>query len=278
MAEPWREKKYFEIGASHTEAVRIRKLLGDGASGEDGLCVLDGYWALEKAANAGMKILSFVFCPELLESGEAEQLFERYVSISENVYSVSKKTFARLTERDDLVGMTALAEFPKWTVRDLESARLIAVLDGLETPGNIGTVLRTCDGAGVDGVLVVNRKARLKSQKVIKASMGAAFTVPVVEFETVGECRNWLSDHGFSVYLTDTRAERDYDTEPYRFPAALVAGSERYGISHQWYDGRENMIKIPMRGVSDSLNVGVSTSIFLYEMSQRLYENQTEKK
>ena len=271
VAEPWNNKRYPEIGATHTEAVRIRKLLGEGSSGEEGLCVLDGYWALEKAANAGMKILTFVFCPELLESGEAERLFERYVLLADNVFSVSKKTYARLTDRDDLVGMTALAEFPHWTEKDLEKARLIVILDGLETPGNIGTVLRTCDGAAVDGVMVVNRKARTKSQKVIKASMGAAFTVPMVEFENTDDCRRWLFEHGFSVYLADTRALRDYDTEPYRFPAALVAGSERYGISKDWYDGHENMIKIPMRGVSDSLNVGVAASIFLYEMSQRLH-------
>ncbi|MBR4940555.1 MAG: hypothetical protein IKZ19_00955 [Clostridia bacterium] len=271
MAEPWREKRYPEIGASHSEAVRFRKIIGDGASGEEGLCVLDGYWALEKAANAGMKILTFIFCPELLESGEAEKLFERYLTLADNVYSVSKKTYAKLTDRDDLVGMTALAEFPKWTADDLEKAKLIVILDGLETPGNIGTVLRTCDGAAVDGVMVVNRKARTKSQKVIKASMGAAFTVPMVEFDTVDLCRAWLAEHGFSVYLADTRAERYYDTEPYRFPAALVAGSERYGISRSWYDGTENMIKIPMRGISDSLNVGVAASIFLYEMSQRLH-------
>lgn len=271
MSEPWLEKKYPEIGASHSEAVRIRRLLGEGASGEEGLCVLDGYWALEKAADAGMRILDFVFCPELLESGQARELFLRYVSLADSVFSVSKKTYARLTDRDDLVGMTALAEFPRWELSDLESARLLVVLDGLETPGNIGTVLRTCDGAAVDGVLVVNRKARTKSQKVIKASMGAAFTVPMVEFSSVDECREWLACHGFSVYLADTRALRDYDTEPYAFPAALVAGSERYGISKSWYDGRENMIKIPMRGVSDSLNVGVAASIFLYEMSQRLH-------
>ena len=271
MSEPWLAKRYPEIGASHSEAVRIRKLLGEGSSGEEGLCVLDGYWALEKAANAGMKILSFVFCPELLESGQAEELFRRYVALADNVFSVSKKTYARLTDRDDLVGMTALAEFPKWKADDLASAKLIVILDGLETPGNIGTVLRTCDGAAVDGVMVVNRKAKFISQKVIKASMGAAFTVPMVEFPSVDECREWLGKHGFSVYLADTRALRDYDTEPYRFPAALVAGSERYGISKSWYDGTENMIKIPMRGISDSLNVGVAASIFLYEMSQRLH-------
>ena len=271
MDEIWKKNRYLEIGASHPEAARIRRLLGDGSAEDAGLCVLDGYWALEKAANAGMKVLSFVFCPELLTSGEAERLFKRYTELTGNVYSVSKKTFARLTERDDLVGMTACAEFPGWTGEDLSGAKLLAVLDGLETPGNIGTVLRTCDGAGVDGVLVVNRKAKIRSQKVIKASMGAAFTVPMIEFSSVGECRDWLSARGFSVYLADTRAERDYDTEPYRFPAALVAGSERYGISRDWYDGSENMIKIPMRGISDSLNVGVAASIFLYEMSQRLH-------
>ena len=92
-----------------------------------------------------------------------------------------------------------------------------------------------------------------------------------IQPEAVESTQTNLAEHGFSVYLADTRALRDYDTEPYRFPAALVAGSERYGISRDWYDGNENMIKIPMRGVSDSLNVGVAASIFLYEMSQRLH-------
>ncbi|MBQ5972920.1 MAG: hypothetical protein IJL69_01865 [Oscillospiraceae bacterium] len=258
-----------EIGAAHPEAVRIRRHLGDGA--DDGLCVLDGYWALEKAADAGMKIQSFLFCPELMETEQAAALFRRYTALTGNVFSVSKKTFARLTDRDDPVGLTALAEFPVWTPEDLAGARLIAVLDGLETPGNIGTILRTCDGAGADGVAVVNKKAGIRSQKVIKASMGAAFTVPAVEFASVGECRRWLAGHGFTVYLADTRARRDYDRETYRFPAAVVAGCERYGISREWYDGTERLIKIPMRGVSDSLNVGVAASVFLYEMSGQRY-------
>ena len=259
-----------EAGFSNPVITQIRRLLASSAKNPENLCVLDGYWALEKAAAAGMSIRSFIICRPLVESESATGLARRFLRLADECYSVSEKTFEKISERDDPCGMMALARFPRFSLDELKNTRLLVVLDGLETPGNIGTILRTCDGAGAGGALTVNRRVRTAHPKMIKASMGAAFHVPCVEIGSVEECRRWLFENGFSVYLADTRAEQDYRGFEYRFPAALVVGSERYGISREWYDGRENLVKIPMRGVSDSLNAGVAASILLYEMSVRL--------
>lgn len=261
-------RKIYEVGFSNPVISKIRKT-------PDELCVIDGYWGLEKALNAGVKLRALVFCPEMLESDEALALLKRALGECADkkaeACTASAKTFEKISDRDEPCGIIALADLPRSEPASIASARLLVVLDGLQTPGNVGTILRTADGAGAGGVIIVNRHTRLNSPRLIKGSMGAIFSVPIVEFASVSECRSWLSERGFSVWLADTRAAADYRTTKYSFPAALVCGCERYGISREWYDGSENLVKIPMRGVSDSLNVGVAASVFIYEMAARLY-------
>jgi len=131
---------------------------------------------------------------------------------------------------------------------------------------NIGTILRSYDGAKVDAVLVCNKKAKLTNQKLIKASMGAVFTVPIIEFSNAEACITWLSKHQFTIYLADTRADKAYKNYEYGGNTALIVGGERYGISKEWYSCESQLLSIPMHGICDSLNVGVATSIFLYEL------------
>ena len=163
--------------------------------------------------------------------------------------------------------MFALAKLPAHDLAafDPPNDAVLLVLDGIEIPGNVGTLLRMADGAGVDGVFLCNRKARMTHPKLIKGSQGAVLSVPFFEFESVTACRSWLAAHGFAVYLADTRAERYYFDEPFGEKTALVMGSERYGISREWYEGDYRMIAIPMEGSCDSLNVGVAATVLAYE-------------
>ncbi len=259
-----------EIGFSNPAVAVVRKIIASGGKPHDNQCVLDGYWALQKAADAGMRIRSFFFCGDFLESETAWALHRRYLALADECYSVSAKTFEKLSDRDDPCGMIAVADFPIHTPEEMRGTPILVVLDHLETPGNIGTILRSCDGAGIGGALIVNQRVRFTHPKLIKGSMGAAFSVPMASFENVAACRTWLAANGYTVYLADTRAEKSLGALEYRFPAALVCGSERYGISQEWYDGSEQLVKIPMRGTGDSLNVGVAASIFLYDMAVQL--------
>ena len=150
---------------------------------------------------------------------------------------------------------------------DKNNYEKVLVIDSIEIPGNVGTILRASDGANIDAVFLCNRRARITHPKIIKGSMGAAFTKPIVEFESVEECKAWLKKKNFKIYLTDTRATKTYFEDDYEGRVALIVGSERYGITKPWYDGDYEMIMIPMLGQCDSLNVAIATTIIAYEAS-----------
>ena len=165
----------------------------------------------------------------------------------------------------------AICKLPHFELKDikLKEKNLVVILDGLEIPGNIGTIIRSVDGAGGDGVILCNRKARLTHPKLIKSSQGSNFTIPIVETE-MAEVTDWLYKNNFKIYLTDTRAQKEYYECNFDGRVAIVAGSERYGISREWYDTNCELISIPMYGDCDSLNVAIATTIVLYEAGLEL--------
>lgn len=266
LLQAYRHKVTF-AGAQNAKIAEVRRLRDH--SHPDRRFLIDGMWGHQKALLASVEIVSFLICPELVYSEEAVLLAEQTMKRAADIYVVSGKLFAKLCERDEPDGMLSIGIFPLYDAERLElkPEANIVVLDGLETPGNIGTILRTCDGAGIDAVFICNKKARITHSKLLKGSMGAAFIVPIVEFEDVRACRQWLGRRGFTIYLADTRAETPYDRIVYSGNTALVMGSERYGISPTWYEGDARLLSIPMSGCCDSLNVAVAASIILYAMS-----------
>ncbi|MBQ7492263.1 MAG: hypothetical protein IJT76_06715 [Clostridia bacterium] len=261
--------KIREVGLQNGVVTRVRNLISNSKPNPERLFVIEGIWAHNKAVMTNLPVVSFVICPEYIYTPESEALVRQFAAFVDEVYVVSAKTFDRLSERDKPDGLLSICRFPVRRPEDLhlpENA-CVVVLYGLEIPGNIGTIIRTCDGADVDAVLVCNRRARLSHPKVVKGSMGAAFRIPIVEFQDGTDCSAWLREQGFSIYLADTRAEKTYYDYAYQGRCALIMGSERYGIHKEWYNHDYNMLMIPMLGICDSLNVGVAASILIYEMS-----------
>lgn len=255
-------------GAQHGLIKQVAALIGNTKPNPKKLFVVEGIWALEKAKQYNLEIEAFAFCPECIFSTESERMIEDYIKIANDSYIVSKKVFLKMSERENPDGILAICVLPHFELSDikLKENNLVVVLDGLEIPGNIGTIIRSVDGVDGSGVILCNRKARLTHPKLIKSSQGSNFTIPIVEGE-VSDIINWLIENNFKIYLTDTRAEKEYHEETYTGRIAIVAGSERYGISREWYNHDNNLISIPMYGDCDSLNVAIATTIFLYEVS-----------
>jgi len=263
--------KVRQAGAQNERIKYLLRLASGGAQLPDGLVALDGLWAHIRAAEAGLETQVCVICPELVHSEEARALARSYISRTPEVYSVSARLFERLGGRESPDGFFSLAELPR---PELSSVRrdgggFVVVLDGLESPGNIGTILRTADGAGADAVFVCGRRARLNSPKVVKSSMGALFIVPVFEFADAEKCRDWLRCNGFAIYLADERADRLYSEHEYAGNTALVVGGERYSLSEGWYGQDARTLAIPMHGKLSSLNAGVAASVIMYEICRR---------
>jgi RNA methyltransferase, TrmH family len=140
----------------------------------------------------------------------------------------------------------------------------VVVADDWDLPGNLGTLIRCADGAGAAGVLVVEHGFGLSHPLVLKASMGAAFGLPVVAVSRPA-ARRWLRDHGFRVVAADPAASGSYRDADYRGPLAVVVGSERRGLAREWLTAADSIVAIPMLGTCDSLNAAVAGALLLYE-------------
>ncbi len=255
------------IGEQNPKIKQVRAILSNTKPNPQKLFAAEGIWILSLCEKFDTPLDCLILCPEHIRTPEAAALADRLAARTDERFTVSAKTFEKISERGQPDGMFALAKLPVHDLAafDPPNDAVLLVLDGIEIPGNVGTMLRMADGAGVDGVFLCNRKARLTHPKLIKGSQGAVLSVPFFDFESVADCRAWLRENGFTVYLADTRAELFYYDEPFGTKAALVMGSERYGISREWYDGDYKMIAIPMAGSCDSLNVGVAATVLAYE-------------
>ena len=238
-------------------------------SKDDTKFTLEGISIIKMLLDSNIKLDVFIYCDDYMYSDDAISLKERCLNESGVAYSVSKKVFDKLTDLDGPDGFVGIASLPEHDFDQILQSKdraTFIVLDGLETSGNIGTIYRTADGLGIDGILVCNRRAKITSNKVVKASMGALFYIPTKQFDDVDACYKWLEDRDFNVYLTDTRAEKNYFEIDFKNRVALVAGCERYGIDKKWYKDSAKLIKIPMLGKCDSLNVAVATVIMASEV------------
>ena len=260
-------REWQAIGEQNPKIKQVRAILSNTKPNPHKLFVAEGIWILSLCEKFDAPIDCLILCPEHIRTPEAAALADKLAARTDERFTVSAKTFEKISERGQPDGLLALAGLPRHDIATFAPGKdaVLLVLDGIEIPGNVGTMLRMADGAGVDGVFLCNRKARMTHPKLIKGSQGAVLSVPFFEFESVAACRAWLEGHGFAVYLADTRAERYYFDEPFGVKTALVMGSERYGISRAWYEGDYRMIAIPMEGSCDSLNVGVAATVLAYE-------------
>lgn len=265
------DKHFLAIGYDNGVIKRLKGVANNTKPNPEKLFVGEGIWMNQHIINEHTSVACLIVCTAYIYTPEAEAAVRTLAERTNERYVVSAKTFDRIAERDKPDGIITLCRLPQHDIRDFcpDNKGVVLVIDGVEIPGNIGTMLRVADGAGIDGVFLCNRKARLTHPKLIHSSMLAVLTVPVYEFDSVDACSDYLLKKGFTIYLADSRAEKMYYEWPYGNRTAFVLGSERYGIDRQWYTKAVQMVAIPMLGKCDSLNVGVAATILLYEASMK---------
>ncbi len=153
---------------------------------------------------------------------------------------------------------------PTVSPSEREPIGLIAVLEGIEKPGNVGAILRSADGAGVSAVIVCGGGTDLFNPNAIRASLGTIFTMPVAQ-ATAEETLAWLRAHAFTIVAARPDAGVLYSQFDWTRPTAVVLGSESRGISELWNAPDVASIHLPMRGAADSLNVSATAAVVFYE-------------
>ncbi|QDV77462.1 TrmH family RNA methyltransferase [Botrimarina mediterranea] len=181
------------------------------------------------------------------------------------VFPVASDAFAKLAYGDRADGVVLVAEHPVRGLADLTlpPAPLIAVIEAVEKPGNLGAILRTADGAGVDAVIVADPRVDLFNPNAIRSSVGAVFRKEIA-IATAAEARQWLQDRRLALFATRPEATITYSDADFTQGCAIVLGSEAYGLSPEW-DAIATGVSLPMLGVADSLNVSAAAAVLLYE-------------
>ncbi len=250
--------------------------LGDGTKRRKaGQFVLEGRKEIAHALNAGIEIAEFFYCPGIIADEEAMSeypgLLDAVSASTVNIYEVTPQVYEKLAYRSKVEGLVAVANYPDFTpdFGSLPADPLILVVEGVEKPGNLGAILRSADGAGVDMVLVAdNGGTDLYNPNVIRSSVGAIFTVPTFSMPP-DQVISLLNANGVRIVLTSPDATTSFWEVDYRGAVALVLGSEHTGLPKNWLASNLLSVYIPMAGKMDSLNVSCSAAIMLYEAGRQ---------
>ena len=225
----------------------------------DGLFVVEGRREVEHCLSAGFTIRTAFVCEEIAEAQVSLPQDVEVVPVARNVYE-------RIAYRGGTEGIVAVVEARQTRLDDLKlsPSPLIAVLESVEKPGNLGAVLRSADAAGADAVVVCDPLTDLYNPNLIRSAVGALFTVPCVACSTE-ECIAFFKAKGIQILTAQLQDSRLYYDTPMTGPTAIVMGTEATGLTEEWRKAADAHIRIPMLGRLDSLNVSVSAAILLFE-------------
>lgn len=224
---------------------------------ESALFTVEGVREISHCIEAGYKPDCIFFCPDIVSEETLPQC--RHFALSAGLYA--KAAYREGTE--GAIGVFQAIEHPLSSLH-LKDNPLIAVLESVEKPGNLGAVLRTCDAAGADALIICDPRTDLYNPNLIRASIGAVFAVPTAVC-TTAQAITFLKSKGIRILTAQLQDSSLYYDCPMTKGTAIVMGTEATGLSDKWRQVADAHIRIPMLGKLDSLNVSVSAAILLYE-------------
>ena len=242
------------------------KLRDRGPRDEQGVFLVEGYRAISRALERGVKPAELFFCRDWFLGENEESVLATAEAAGARLTELGRKAFAKVAYRDRPEGLLAVVRQWRHHPGDLvlPDNPLLLVVEAIEKPGNLGTILRSADAAGVHGVIVCDPVTDLFNPNVVRSSTGVLFAVPVA-LGTTPEVLRFLRARGIRIIATTPAAATLYTKCTLTGPLALVMGSEQFGLSREWLDASDELVRIPMAGQADSLNVAMATIITLFE-------------
>ena len=234
----------------------------------------EGYRALVRALAGGYPLKEIFVCPECFppEKYHEEELLAQWAARGARLIRVAPLPFEKMCYRDRPEGLLGVGPQLHRGLEALKPAKnpFYLVAEQIEKPGNLGTIMRSSDAVGVDGLILCDSRTDLFNPNVVRASTGNLFTLPVAE-ATTRETIPWLKKKGVKILATSPHADPLYTQVDLTAPVAVAVGAEQYGLTKPWIEQADLVVRLPMMGEADSLNVSTATSILLYEvLRQRL--------
>ncbi|SMC31847.1 TrmH family RNA methyltransferase [Moheibacter sediminis] len=235
-----------------------------------GLFVVEGLQEVGLAFESGFELNEIFIC---------ESIFQNQISLPKiHTNFVSEALFEKIVYRGTTGGIVGVFKMKKNELSEIKLSdnALVVVLESIEKPGNLGAILRTCDGAGVEALLVCDPLVDFYNPNVIRSSVGTIFTNQF-NSDSKENIINWLRSNKIQIISTylrdDTKTLYEID---FKGKSAIVLGTENSGLTKEWLEHSDFLVKIPMNGMVDSLNVSNAAAICIYEALRQKNYSKTE--
>lgn len=250
----------------------IRKLKDKKYREQENKYIIEGIKLIEEAVEEKAKIDTVIVCEDCIENETIEQNL-MYEIAKYNCIYVSQKVFSAVTEVTNPQGILAVVNKEN-NEDDIDyNQDVILVLDGIQDPGNLGTILRTVDSCGLNQIIISSKTADAYNPKVVRSTMGAIFRVKVIISQDLTKTLKEIKKHKFKVVATSLKTQGSiYDVDYSK--KAIVIGNEANGVSNEILELADIKAKIPMLGKTESLNASVATSVILYEYVRQKIKNK----
>jgi len=246
---------------------QIRKLAERKDRQQTGLFFIEGLRIVAEAIDCGWKIETLVVAPQMLSSLFGQQLVDQFEISGGKVLEVSTEVFRSLSMKEGPQGIGAIV-VQRWAELEQISPKEMqfwVAIDSIQDPGNLGTIVRTLDAVGGQGIILLDQSTDPFDPTAVRGSMGALFSLNLVK-TSHARFAEWKKYQQIRVIGTSDKADSDYHYTDYPKRFILLMGSERQGLQEHHLALCDQVVRIPMVGRSDSLNLAVATAIILYEV------------
>jgi TrmH family RNA methyltransferase len=247
------------------DAVRLRTRR---ARKETGLFLVEGFREVRRALDAKIGIEKLWFCPEIYLGGSEGELVDRASVAGAEIVQVAEAPFKKMAYRDRPEGLLAVCRQFDVSLERIEigNSPLLLVVEGIEKPGNLGTMIRTATAAHADAVIVADQTTDIFNPNVVRASIGTMFAMPIAVCSTDAAI-DWLHEQGITISASTPDVDLPHWDASFGDRTAVVVGAEQYGLSQEWLAAADLKVRIPMPGDAiDSLNAATAAALLLYEV------------
>ena len=260
------------ISSKDNEKIKYTKsLLKTKGRTKESKFIIEGYRILTLAVECEAN-LDYVFINEDFENKKEHLDFIKVLKEKNiKIYKTTNRIFKELVDTENTQGILAVVGFKN---RDIDnnindSHKFVLILDRIQDPGNMGTIIRTADAAGVDAIINLKGCVDIYNPKVIRSTMGSIFDMNIIQ-STQEDALRVLKEKGFEIASSYLNTDNYYNTVNYKDKVALVIGNEANGVNDELIKESDTLVKIPIYGNAESLNAAISSAILMYEIKKSL--------
>lgn len=245
----------------HGKKLNIRKYRQ-----EDNEFLIEGIRFVEEAVAAGADI-RYCLISESLKGDRVSALLDKMHDKRIDVYTVEDELMSEICDTKNPQGIAAVVKRHELSAEEvIKGSTFLIIIDRLQDPGNLGTIIRTAHAAGVDGIIISEGTVDPYSPKVLRSTMGSIFRLPLAECGDIPGVIKSIKASGFAVYASSPDGANPYYDENYISKTAIIVGNEANGIENEVIEQSDVLVKIPMPGECESLNASVACGILIFEV------------